>query len=378
MKIVLAAPIFFPDVGGPATHVYKIAEFLSQKGLGVTVVTYGEQKTATTLPFEVIRISRSFPKLVRWFLYTTSIIQKSIGSDLIYAFDLTATGLPAALTSLIFRKPFFLRIGGDPIWERVVENRKRFLPLTEYYNQKLYSVDSPQLYRIITWVVRQADIIVTYNQSFQDFYCSYFGAIRSNMRIIKNPVFPREKVIDTKLPPEPIVFFAGRFVYYKNLELIIHAVAEVRKIQPVKLLLVGTGPDESLLKNLVENLDLTAIVEFRSALPQPELFKIIKSSAISIGPAISEFNPNFILESLSFGKPVLLAQDNGLSVKLPDFLLFNPMDQKDFENKLLYLLSPEGYSLAVESVSKIDFNQSWDNVLQAHYELIQGKLNKKP
>ena len=81
---------------------------------------------------------------------------------------------------------------------------------------------------------------------------------------------------------------------------------------------------------------------------------------------------------MSFGKPVLLARDNGLSVRLPDYLLFNPLDQKDFEHNILDLLSPDKYVQAVEAVSGLDLNQSWETVLEAHYALIQKDLNQKP
>ncbi|MDQ5950389.1 MAG: hypothetical protein QG585_331, partial [Patescibacteria group bacterium] len=43
-KIILATGIFYPDVGGPAIHVRKIAERLCEEGFEVVVVAYGENK----------------------------------------------------------------------------------------------------------------------------------------------------------------------------------------------------------------------------------------------------------------------------------------------------------------------------------------------
>jgi glycosyltransferase involved in cell wall biosynthesis len=370
MKIVLVAPLFYPDVGGPATHVRKIADFISQKGHQVIVIAYGENVSDQSLGYRVVRVSRTYPSPVRWGAYLLHVLRHVFGADLVYTFDLTAAGLPAALSATLLRKPFFIRIGGDPIWERVVEHHKRFIPLNAYYAQGLHLVDAPVLYQLIRWVVGRADRIITYNQSFQDFYCQYFGADRAHMSIIKNPVFSREHVVRIELPEPPTILFAGRFVSYKNLEMVIRAIKKINLIRPVRLLLVGKGPDEMVLRDLVRTLDMSDRVEFKPSVAQSELFELIQQSAVSIGPAISEFNPNFILESLSLGTPVLLAQDNGLSVTVPSTMTFDPLNQKDFEDKILALLTGEGYRRAVADMSRIDLNWSWEQVLAEHEKLV--------
>jgi glycosyltransferase involved in cell wall biosynthesis len=370
MKIVLVAPLFYPDVGGPATHVRKIADFLSQKGHRVVVIAYGENMSDLSIGYQVIRISRSYISPVRWLLYLLHTLKNTFGADLVYTFDLTAAGLPAALSATLLRKPFFIRIGGDPIWERVVEHHKRFVPLNAYYEQGLYKKDAPMLYKLIRWIVGRADRTITYSQPFQDFYCQYFGVDRARMSIIKNPAFSRERVAHADLPDQPTVLFAGRFVSYKNLEMVIRAIKKINMVRPVYLLLVGKGPDEMVLRDLVRTLDISDRVEFKPSVAQSELFELIKQSAVSIGPAISEFNPNFILESLSLGTPVLLAQDNGLSVTVPLTMTFDPLNQKDFEDKILALLTGEGYRRAVADVSRIDLNWSWEQVLAEHEKLV--------
>ncbi len=57
MKIVLATGIFYPDVGGPAIHVRKIAEALVQDGFQPVVVSYGDYSGPEEFPFKVVRIS---------------------------------------------------------------------------------------------------------------------------------------------------------------------------------------------------------------------------------------------------------------------------------------------------------------------------------
>ncbi len=64
-------------------------------------------------------------------------------------------------------------------------------------------------------------------------------------------------------------------------------------------------------------------------------------------------------------------------MQLPDFLLFDPMNKDDFQNKLLNLLAPESYAKAVDFVASLDLNQSWDMVLESHHNLIQDKFKKK-
>ena len=137
-KIVIAAGIFYPDVGGPAIHTRKIAEALAADGWGVGVVAYGDYAQSEAFPFKVKRVSRSYPGPVRWLVYFFKIFIAAFGTRVIYAFDPSAAGLPAFLAAKILRKRFVIRIGGDPIWERVVENGKRFLPLAEYYKKKNY------------------------------------------------------------------------------------------------------------------------------------------------------------------------------------------------------------------------------------------------
>src|SRR3989344_6795637 len=145
MRILLAAGIFFPDIGGPAIHVRKIAERLVKEGFDVQVVAYGDDPSQTRFDFQVTRISRKWPKALQWLFYLALVVRYSAFAKLVYAFDPTAAGVPARIGAFLFNKPFLIRVGGDPIWEREAEIGKRLMPMNNYYEQGLYLTDKPLL-----------------------------------------------------------------------------------------------------------------------------------------------------------------------------------------------------------------------------------------
>ena len=77
MKIVIAAGIYPPDIGGPATYSQTIAREFSRRGIGVAVVCYSDfvevdkrsSKRGSTQKFEVVRILRKCSKPIRYWFY---------------------------------------------------------------------------------------------------------------------------------------------------------------------------------------------------------------------------------------------------------------------------------------------------------------------
>ncbi len=133
-----------------------------------------------------------------------------------------------------------------------------------------------------------------------------------------------------------------------------------------RLVLVGSGPEREGLEG--------SGAEVFDSLPQEKLFELIRSSAICIAPALSEFNPNFILEALSLGKPVLISRGHGLSVDLPEEFLFDPEDEEELREKIAAMLEPGRYKKAVEVVAALPMSQSWEDVTTAHLKLIRELL----
>jgi len=376
MKIVLATGIFYPDVGGPAIHVRKIAEALQASGYQPVVIAYGDYDGPEQFSFKVGRISNKLSPTLRRLKYALTVLKEAPGAQMLYAFNLGTAGLPAFVAGKLFRKKILIRVPGDPIWERKVERGGRFVSFSKYYEQGLHKTDRPRLFRAINYILPRFNHIVFYSPFLSEAYQKHYDVPAQKISIILNPVSRRE-ILPVELAGEPTMLFAGRFVAYKNLELVIRVFDKVRqKLGRGKLVMIGDGPDRDKLGKMIAVLPSVGHIEIMPKVNQDKLFEHICSSWIGIGPALTEFNPNFILECLSFGKPVLLSRENGLSVKLPEEFLFDPGDEVELANKMAKLFDPLNYKKALATVGSLELNQSWEKVIDAHLKIIKASVDK--
>ena len=82
-SLFIAAGIFHPEAGGPATYLHEILPALQQKGWSPQVLTYGDSPTAG-YPYPLKRIPRRFLplRLANYWLASRPLASQA---DLIYA-----------------------------------------------------------------------------------------------------------------------------------------------------------------------------------------------------------------------------------------------------------------------------------------------------
>ena len=367
MRILIATGIYPPDVGGPATHSKKLAEEFSKMGWEVRIISYGNPSD-----LRVVGISRKIPFGLRHLFYFLTCLRLAMKSDLIFAQDAAAAGLPALLAAQILGKRFFVRIGGDLLWERVAEKGETPLSFTEYYQGNHHLADRPALFRLIRYVLRAATRVIVVSPLLKEYYEKYYGVPEEKIKVILNPVELGNFSTNLSGKGDPVILFTGRFVAYKNLKFLLRVFDRVRqKIGRGRLVLIGDGPQKNELADFVKNLLSANYIEISSTISREELLGKIKKATVCVGPALTEFNPNFILECLSAGKLSLLSNENGLSVRLPEEFLFDQKNEKELEEKIIKLLQPEGFRRAVSAFSILPPGPNWQKVVEEYLKLFK-------
>lgn len=102
----------------------------------------------------------------------------------------------------------------------------------------------------------------------------------------------------------PVILFVGRFVYYKGLEYLIEAMAEV----DATLLLVGTGPLEARLRRLAQR--VSDRVHFLGSLSDAEVAACYELANLFVLPSVeaSEAFGVVQVEAMAHGLPVVNTQ----------------------------------------------------------------------
>ncbi|MDD5340916.1 MAG: glycosyltransferase family 4 protein [Patescibacteria group bacterium] len=109
---------------------------------------------------------------------------------------------------------------------------------------------------------------------------------------------------------EKILVYVGRLGKEKNIEFLIRTAAELKKkINNVKLLLVGDGPGKESLKNLVKKLGLGNTVIFTGYLPRAEVNKAYHASDIFVFASQTETQGMVLLEAAACGLPIVAVKD---------------------------------------------------------------------
>ena len=362
MKILIATSIYPPKIGGPSQYVKNLEKDLKEKGIENEVISYNNLN--------------KYPQPLRFLFYCFLILKRTTDNDIIYAFNLISCGIPAYLASILFNKRFILRLGGDFLWERAVEEGRTKKPL-KYYYQEPKTLKERFFTYLIKGILNGADKIIFTSNFLKEIYREHFNVEEEKITIIKNP-FPEVRNSEYQSSGFSYqILYAGRIIKLKNLETLLYSFATAIKKtkKPFILKIIGEGPEKNNLELKIKALGLEPDVVIKKSIPHQELLKEIEKSYFCILPSLSEVSPNFALECIKLKKPILLTKETGIYEDFKDHLIFiNPEDEKEIEDKILYLLDEDNYRNYLQKIKSINIDYSWDEVVKKHILLFKELL----
>ncbi len=159
---------------------------------------------------------------------------------------------------------------------------------------------------------RHADAVVAVAGGVAQDLVSVFSVPAGRVHPLPSPIdLARVQILAREVPihpwcvrsDRPLIVTAGRLVAQKDHGMLIRAVAGVRVRRPVRLLILGEGPERPALEALVEELGLGEAVAMPGALPNP--YPCMASGQVFALSSRWEGMPVALIEAMALGTPVV-------------------------------------------------------------------------
>ncbi len=305
MKLVIATPLYPPDIGGPATYAALLSKGLIEKGHTVSLVKFGDV--------------RHMPKVIRHLAYFFHVLRALKSADAVLALDPVSVGLPTYIAARRMKKPFVVKIVGDYAWE---QGRQRFgvtMSLDEFVNTRKVPLMVRFLRKVQTRVAKSAAFVIVPSEYLKKIVNAW-GVTNDDIHVIYNAVSGGEKSAVPQPVAElsrPIVVTAGRLVLWKRIDGIIDAVAHLRTENTkknnsgvVSLVVVGDGPECARLSTHAKEV-LGNDYLFTGALSHAELLAVIQSADVFVLNSSYEGLSHTLIEALACASPIIATRVGG-------------------------------------------------------------------
>jgi glycosyltransferase involved in cell wall biosynthesis len=114
------------------------------------------------------------------------------------------------------------------------------------------------------------------------------------------------------------VVWSGQHIGRKALPLLLYALAKVHATTPVKLTVLGDGPETPTWKSLAEKLDVSPLLNWTGRVSREHAIREMSDADAFISTSVLEETSLVVLEALSLGLPVICHDACGMGVAVTD------------------------------------------------------------
>jgi N-acetyl-alpha-D-glucosaminyl L-malate synthase BshA len=299
--------VCYPTHGGSGVVASELAIGLAKKGHEVHVVSYAP-------PFRLRRFHQnvfihevevaSYP-LFKYPPYELGLATELVDLAEAYALDLIHAhyAIPHAASAYLAKQIF---------------DSRRLKTITTLHGTDITLVGAdPSFRRVIKFVIEKSDGVTAVSRYLKSRTISEFD-IRREIRVIYNfvdltrPDRNRDACSREAFAPkgEKILMHASNFRPVKRIGDVVRVFARVRERVPVKLLLIGDGPERPLIQQMVKDSNLGPDVHFLGE--QDQLEPLFFCTDLFLLPSEQESFGLTALEAMNCGVPVIATEIGGL------------------------------------------------------------------
>jgi glycosyltransferase involved in cell wall biosynthesis len=299
--------IWPPDPGGPASHAPALADFLSERGHAVEVITTADVAPMPR-PYPVAWARRRSPfRHLRAALLVRSAARRS---DAVYA---TSMIRRAAIGARLARRPLVVKLVSDEVFERAARSG-RYAGTLDEFERVGGDLRTRVLRGTRNAAVRSARHVFCPSAYLCDIALRW-GLEPGRASVLPNPApevpaLPERTQLRSELGLEgDVLVFAGRLGPQKAVGLLLSALVEV---PAVTLVVAGDGPERAGLERRAGELGLDGRVRFLGSVPRDTVLRLFRAADASILPSAWENFPHTVVEALAVGCPVIATAVGGV------------------------------------------------------------------
>ncbi|MDB4992523.1 MAG: putative glycosyltransferase, partial [Parcubacteria group bacterium] len=284
MRLLIATPLYPPDLGGPATYTQLLEAGFPEP---VTVVKFGDV--------------RKYPKIVRHFMYFLHVFRAAKHADVILALDPVSVGVPALMAARLRGKTFVVKIVGDYAWEQGVQRFGIKDSLDTFVRKGRVPFAVATLRAVQTHVAKSATNVIVPSNYLKGIITAW-GVAPSKIKVIYNAIELEEGGVvpeEVTRAASPKIVTIGRLVPWKRIEGIIDAIALLPGA--ASLTIVGEGTERARLETRAKE-KLSGRVIFTGPRSHADTLAILGAADIFVLNSSYEGLSHVLIEALMLGK----------------------------------------------------------------------------
>lgn len=384
MKILLATPVYPPEIGGPATYTVEIVERLHNNHDIKIVALADNPKVLDGASLTTIsKKQRIWTRL--WKTYK-AILKEGKDRDVIYVQNALAAGFPAVLAGKKLGKPVLIKFVGDEAWERSKQYGYTKKRLDEFHEAPEVegTLRIKLMKKLQGWTFRNAHLVTTPSEYLKTVLVKHYGLHPDKCIVNYNAIRQKEDFdvdySDVQKKAHQLVATA-RLVNWKGIDGIVKAVALLKEdIPDIHFVIAGDGPEEENIKKLIKELGVEKHVTMLGRVSRVETRKLRKESELYILNSTYEGLPHTVLTSFSAEIPVIATNIGGTNEAVYDGetgLLVEPNNPEGLADAIKKLLDNEELQqkFIINGTQLLRDKFSWDAHIKQLEDILSSLIN---